>query len=223
LVQVKNISLAKDVIHLGRANSFALAHSFAASNLLSELFGNAALSSGTSMTIVIVVTFHPTPFAGCVFWQFLAFKAQSMNVSIAFAIRFASLWSDERTLVVLVATVQRLALLVIVGIMVARSLKFFEFWCILRRAEFHHAVADPARFVSASRDSSSTITETGWITSQNALSHHGASLLDRIHSLFGKDRSNKGNSNNEELHIDCDKAAKSTKKNKLKSNKNIKT
>jgi len=113
------------------ANGFSLAHSFAARNLLSELFGNTAISSSATVTIVVVVTFHPTPFAGCVFWQLRANKVQSFNVSIAFANIFTGFGSDESAFVDLVASVQRLTLFVVAGGMVASSLKLFEFWCIL--------------------------------------------------------------------------------------------
>jgi len=107
-----------------------LASSFAASNLLSELFGNAAFSTSASVTMVVTGAFHPTAFAWCVFWQFLALKFQTLHIGIALASSFASLGSDESAFVVLVATVQRLALLVVAGGRVASSLKFFELWCI---------------------------------------------------------------------------------------------
>jgi len=188
--------------YLGSANSLALASSFAAGNLLSELFGNAALSTRASVTVIVVVTFHPTPFAGCVFWQFLAAEGRSFNVGIAVSIRFASLRSDESTFVVLVAAVQRLTLLVVAGRGVTSSLEFLEFWCILRRAEFHHAVADPVWLGRARVVSTSAVDELGGITGQDALSHHGTSLLLRVQRLLGKHGSQQDNGNDEELHSD---------------------
>jgi len=147
--------LAEKVImkSLRGALSLALADSAAAADAFAKVFGNAAFGSISiaAVTLVGVSTFHPTTFAGCVFWQLLALEAHSFDVSVAFGFAFASAGSDKCTLVVFVATVQGLALVGGIGtLIVTCSLELFQFRGISGRAHLHHLLALPPGLGGAS-------------------------------------------------------------------------
>jgi len=174
----------------------------ATSDLFAEVFRDTARRTVTltTVTLVVVVTFHPTAFAGCVFGQFLALEANSIDVGVAFRCGFASTGTNESAGLVLVASEKRLASLHCIDSFLARALGGFEFWGVSGRAQFHHRLALPSGLSGASVGLIvSAVNEGGGISGQDSVGHHCACLLLRI-NFIGKSRA-QNSKNNQELHV----------------------